>query len=252
MIYTLAHHEGRLLAKRGTFFSVLAFCQTLLAFIFYRLLEEFYTKGQRSFLEQDTLVDITEAVLHPLFAWTALLFFFITPILAAGSLTQERKSHTLSLYLSSGLDTRTLVMGKFLGAFMAQCLLLLPILVISLLLALEHTLDGGQLLASLCGLLLFVAASLSTAFLVASCCKEPLMAMFLSFALLLGLSLLEWVGRFMDPSMDYFAHFSLIYHCKNFLSGLISTQDIIYYVLCIITCLSLSMLRLKHEDFFRR
>ena len=252
MIYTLAQHECKRLWKSGKIFHLLAFCQSLLAFVFYWLLEEFYAKSQRSLLEQDTLVDITEAVLHPLFAWTVLLFFFITPLLAVSTFTQERKSHTFTLYLSAPIEAHSLVIGKFLGTFFAQCFLLLPILGISLLLALQHTLDRGQLLASYTGLFLFLGAILSMAILVASCCKEPLMATFLSFSVLLGFSLLEWVGRWVDPSCDYFSHFSLIYHCKNFLSGLLSSQDFIYYMLVTISCISLSIVRLKYEAFFQR
>jgi len=252
MIYTLAQHECKLLWKSGKIFHVLAFCQGILSFIAYWLLEEFYTKSQRSLLEQDTLVDITEAVLHPLFAWTVLLFFFITPLLAVSTFTQERKSHTLTLYLSAPIEAYRLVIGKFLGTFMAQCFLLLPIFGISLLLALQHTLDSGQLLASYMGIFLFLGAVLSMAIGVASCCKEPLMATFLSFSVLLGFSLLEWVGRLIDPACDYFAHFSLIYHCKNFLSGVLSSQDLIYYILVMISCLAFSIMRLKHEPFFQR
>jgi ABC-2 type transport system permease protein len=252
MIATLAQHECKLLWKSGKLLHLLAFCQGLLAFIAYWLLEEFYTKSQRSLLEQDTFVDITEAVLHPLFAWTVLLFFFITPLLAVSTFTQERKTHTLTLYLSAPIEAYTLVMGKFLGTFMAQCFLLLPILGISLLLALQHTLDGGQLLCSYIGLFLFLGAVLSIAIGVASCCREPLIATFLSFSVLLGFSLLEWVGRLVDPSAHYFAHFSLIYHCKNFLSGILSSQDLIYYILVIISSLAFSIMRFKHESFFER
>lgn len=251
MIYSLARHECTLLWKSAKIFYLLAFCQGLIAFIFHWLLQEFYARTQRSFLEPSTLVDLTEAVLHPLFAWTVLLFFFITPLLAANTLTQERKSDTLSLYLSAPLSTVDLVMGKFMGASLAHCFLLLPLLSITLLLGFEYRLDTGHLLASYGGLLLCLGAMLSLSFLVASFCTEPLMAIFLSFSLLLAFSLLEWVGRFLDPALDYAEHFSLIYHCKNFLSGLVSTQDILYYVIAMILCLSFTVLRLKHEAFFQ-
>ncbi len=251
MFYTLAQHECRLLYKNGKLFHLLALCQSLLGFIFCWLLKEFYANHQRSFLEQNALPDITEGVLHPLFAWTALLFFFITPLLAAHTLTQERKSHILTLYLSSSLSSFQLIIGKFFGTWFLQCILLLPIFCMSFLVSFDHTLDIGQLTSSYFGLILFLGSTLSLSFLVASCCLEPLMAVFLSFMILVVLSALEWIDRAFHFSTDYFSHLSLLYHCKNFLSGLMHSQDIIYYVFLMVVCLSLSVLRLEKESYFQ-
>src|SRR3984957_7390722 len=101
MIYTIAQHELSALFKTGKIWKLLALCQFILGLIFYWLMEEFLSKTQRLLLESNSPFGITEEVIHPLFAWTALFFFFITPLLTTYSITQERKQHTLDLYLTS-------------------------------------------------------------------------------------------------------------------------------------------------------
>jgi ABC-2 type transport system permease protein len=252
MIYTIAQHEFLKLFKSGKIWKLLALCQFLLGSIFYWLISEFTSTSERSLLENYRLLSITEEVVHPLFAWTVLLFFFITPLLASIVLTQERKSNTLDLYLGSPISPGKIMVGKFFGAFAAQLFLLTPTLLMPLFLTIHYSLDVGHLITGSCGLILLLASSLSVALLIASFAREPMLVILVSFVVLLFLSLLEWGARFLTMKIELFSDLSLLYHCKNFLSGMINTQDLVYYCTITLVCLYISSIRLGKEARFRR
>lgn len=251
MICTIALHECRKYYNSGRFWKLLALTQCTLSLIYYWSMTQFFDKSQKLVLEYNAdLGNITEEVLHPLFGWTTLFFFFITPLLATQVITQERKSHTLDLYFLSAIPTSRLIMGKFFGTFMIQLFLCLPILLLISFTAWHYTIDWGQCCAGLLGLVLLLAASLSIGIFVSSFTKEPIISAFSIFISLVLLSLLEWIA---STSPFYFlSEFSLLYHCKNLLSGLINSQDFVYYTGTTLVFLLLSMYRLNRESLLRR
>lgn len=247
MIWTIAQHEFLKLFKSGKIWKLLALSQFVLGFIFFWLIEDFIFKSQQSMLGATEIFGVTERVFHPLFAWTALFFLLITPLLATMSLTQERKSHTLEIYLLSPLTAKDIILGKFLGLFLVQLFLLLPLLVMPFLILASGSLDIGHFLAGLFGLILLFATTLSLGMFVSSFAKEPLIAALAIFVAFIVLSILEGMGQIFGPSVEWVAELALLYHCKNFLSGLINTKDIIYYAALSTLFLYFSMRRLEKE-----
>lgn len=121
-----------------------------------------------------------------------------------------------------------------------------------LLIAVEDSLDFGQFISGSFGLILLLSANLSIALFIASLSKEPLIASFLIFITLLLLTLLEWVTHFLFPTFSWVTKLALLYHCKNFLSGIVNTEDILYYALVSFIFLYFSMFRLDKEPYFRQ
>lgn len=252
MILTIARHEFLKPFKTGKIWKLLALYQCILGLIFYRYMTEFLLKNQNILIENSLSLGVTEEVIHPLFAWTAIFFFFITPLFTTNCLTQERKTRTLEIYLNAPLSATKIIAGKFMGTFGSQLFLLLPVLLMPLLIAVEDSLDFGQFVSSVLGLILLLGTNLSIGLFIASLSTEPLIASFFIFITLLLLTLLEWVTHFVPPAFDWIREFALLYHCKNFLSGIINTQDILYYILSSIIFLYFSVLRLDKEPYFRK
>lgn len=251
MILTIAKHEFIKSFKTGKILQLLALTQCVLGLIFYWLTEEYLLKSQQQLFEYTEHIDITEAIIHPLFAWTALLFFFLTPVFSAHTLTYERKTRTLELWLASPIMARTIILGKFLGIFLQQLVLALPMIIMPLWIV-GPALDIGQFVSGLLGVIFLIASNLSIGFFIASLSKEPFIAIFASTISLFMLSLLEWINQVTGSSWQWVKEFALLYHCKNFLSGVISIQDIIYYGLLCAGFLYFSIARLNREAYFKK
>jgi len=252
MIRTIAQFELLKLFKTGKIWTLLAVSQFFLGFVFYALLREYQLSAPQYLTLPGFPLGITEKVIHPFLAWTTLFFFLITTLLATQTLTQERKSQTLNLYLTSALSPTHIILGKFLGIFLAEFFLLLPVLIMPLLICITNSIDVGHFLTGLLGLLLLQTATLSLAFLMASFSREPLLAAMMIFMTLFLLSLLEWMGRFLSADYQWIMEFALLYHCKNFLSGIIDSRDIIYYCFLSGLFLCASILRLQQEPRMNR
>jgi len=253
MIWTIAQHEFSKLFKSGRLWKLLALSQFVLGFIFFWLVEDFIFKSQQSMMGSSTEVfGITEKIFHPLFAWTTLFFLLITPLLATQSLTQERKSHTLENYLLSPLSAKTIILGKFLGLFLTQLFLLLPLVIMPCLILIRDPLDIGHFLTGLLGIILLLGTTLSLGMFVSSFAKEPLIAGLTIFVMFIVLCILEGMGQIFGHNGEWVAEFALLYHCKNFLSGLINTKDIVYYVAMSGFFLYFSMRRLSKEADYRK
>ncbi len=251
MIHNIAQHEYLKLLRSGKIWKLLALCQFILSLIFYWLMEEFSGKTQQFLLEKTvSLGNITEEVIHPLFAWTALFFFFITPLLATNMLTQERKNKTLDLYLTTSISPAKIILGKLLGAWYTQCTLLLPLLTISIFLFCNYTVDFGQWCTALLGLTLLLSTTLSLGMFVSSLSQEPIVCALAVFIALAILTLLEWIAS--SSSLTFLAEFSLLYHCKDFLSGLLSTRSIIYYFFTASLFIGGSIFQLKKAYYAKR
>lgn len=230
MIFTIAQHEWVKLFKTGKLWKLLALCQFILGLIFYWLIEEFILKTKNALLENPGSLGITEEVIHPLFAWTTLLFFFVTSVLTIHSLTQEKKMNMLNLYFTAAVSTTDIIIGKFIGLLAAEIFLLLPIVFMpGLMIVLQNQVDIGYFLCGILGLLLVLSAILSLGIFVASLAKEPLVAALVILILLFLLSLLEWMAPFLSVHFSWLKEVALLYHCKNFFSGIIHSRDIIYY-----------------------
>jgi ABC-2 type transport system permease protein len=121
-----------------------------------------------------------------------------------------------------------------------------------LFITLHDRLDIGQFMSGLLGLVLLLTTSLSLGFFISSFSKEPLIAALVIFISLFLLSLLEWGMRFISPHINWLGELALLYHCKDFLSGVISSRDILYYVLTTVFFLYLSVIRLNQEAIFKR
>lgn len=251
MIFTIARLEFLFLFRTGKIWKLLALSQSILGFIFYWLMEDFLFKSQKLLLEYNSPFGITEEVIHPLFAWSALFFFFITPLLATQSISQERKNHTLELYLTSSLSANEIILGKYIGTFLIQIFLLLPIVIMPLTITLHNNLDLGQFFSGLIGLVLLLSANLSIGFLIASFTKEPLIGTLVTLIFLFFLTLLEWAGKYLAPELHWISSLALLHFCKEFLSGLINSQGISYYFSLMSIFLYFSIKRFDREIIYR-
>lgn len=247
MIAAILKFELLKLFKTGKIWKLLAICQFFLGFIFYLLLHEYQLNSTQYLLTSGSPLGITEKVIHPLLAWTTLFFFLITTLLVTQSLTQERKSQSLDLYLTSAITPTQLILGKFFGIFLAELFLLLPVFIMPWVISITNVLDVGHFLTALAGLVCLQAATISLALWIASFSEEPLLSALMIFTTLFLLSLLEWMVRFLKIDHQWIQELALLYHCKNFLSGFIDSRDIIYYLFISVIFLLLSIFRLKQE-----
>ena len=219
MIGVIARDQLRRLYAGPGGWLVNAAAQGLLAWLFFTQLE-LYLKLQPRLTALQSPLGLTDLVIQPTLAATALALLLAVPLLGMGSLAGERRSGRLALLLSAPTTPLRLVLGKWLGVVLAGLPILLLAGAMNATLASGTHLDPGRLAAALLGLGLVLMLAAAVTLWFSALVEQPLTAAALSW----GLLLLAWL---VEP--DRLPLLSLRGQLEPFLDGLISTSALVWF-----------------------
>lgn len=188
MIFTIARKELKSLFASPLAWVVLTFIQIILAYGFIQRIDNFM-QIQRELIRMPNPPGITELVVGPLFAITAIVLLFAVPLLAMRLIAEERRNQTMVLLVSAPLSMTEIALGKFTGLVLFLWLIVGLTALMPLALLLGGQLDFGLLASLIIGVAL-LAACFAAVGLYASCLTaQPLVAAMIAFGLLLGMLL---------------------------------------------------------------
>ncbi|MCB1757577.1 MAG: ABC transporter permease [Gammaproteobacteria bacterium] len=243
MIATIAAQELRLLFRSPLAWIIAAVMQLVFAWLFLAALEEYLTLQPKLAL-RESAPGLTAFLIGKYLAPAAIVMLLISPLLSMRTLAEENRSGSLILLRAAPVNVSSIVLGKFLGVFGLQFILLLLALLMPLSLLFFTSPDLGSLLSAFAGLVFFSAACTAASLYFSSLTRQPMVAAFSGFATLLFLWLLG-SGSYSSESTSLVLHnLSLPWHLNSFLQGLLDTRDIIYYLLFIALFLALTTIKL--------
>jgi ABC-2 type transport system permease protein len=226
---------------------ILAAVQFLLAIFFYVLLSRY--------LEATQLIagrGLTEIVVGGTFQIGGIVMLLVSPFLTMRLFSEEQRSGTLDLLLSSPVSLVELVLGKFLGVILFLGVMLAMVSLMPLSLLIGTSLDMGQIATGLLGLALLMAAFAAVGLFMSTLTEQPAVAAVASFAALFVLWIIHIAGHAGSERMAaLFAYLSLLRHFDGLLSGFFSTVDVAYFLLLIATFLALAVWRLDSVRTWR-
>ncbi len=146
-------------------------------------------------------------------------------------LAEERAQGTLNLLFGSPVRDYQIVLGKYLSALTFLGGLTLLTIYMPALIAVHGKITFGQIAAGYLGLLLLGSAGLSIGIFGSALTKSQLIAIIASAAILVGL-ILSWLMALITdrPINELFTWLSIHNkHFQPFMTGLINTQDVVFY-----------------------
>jgi ABC-2 type transport system permease protein len=243
MIRVIAMKELRLLFASPLAWVILAFLQLILAWIFMSRLQVFLDV-QPQVAMMPTAPGLTEIIAAPVFGTASFVVLMVVPLLSMRLIAEERRNQTLPFLMSAPVSITQIVLGKFSALLWFLALAIGLIVVMSLSLYLGGRLDLGLLAANALGLLLLFGSFAAVGLYLSCLTAQPLIAAIGTFALLLGLWLIDISTN--DP--DSVLHvLSLIKHFDSFAKGIIAVKDVVYYIAVIVLFLLLSIRRLDAD-----
>ncbi|MGZ8252791.1 MAG: ABC transporter permease, partial [Methylophilaceae bacterium] len=157
----------------------------------------------------------------------------------------ERRQQTLTFLFSAPLSLTEIVLGKFFGLVSFLTIVILFIAAMMSALNLWSDVDFGYIIANVMGLWFLVASFSALGIYVSSLTQQPVVAGIITFVALFALLILDYFFAG-DPSSNI-AYLSLMRHFEPFSRGLIDTRDFAYFLLFIITFLTLTVRRLDAD-----
>lgn len=242
-IITIAAHELRRLFKSPLAWVILAVVEFLLAILFLILLNQFmnptpWFAGR----------GVTEIVVAGLFQVSGIVLLLVTPFITMRIFSEERRTGTIKLLLSSPVTITELVLGKYLGTLGFLIVLLALIALMPLSLLMGTPLDLLQMFAGLFGLLLLMASFAAIGLFVSTLTSQASVAAITTFGVLFML----WIINLASTTggevfRAIFSYLSLLKHYDSLINGMLNSVDVIYYLIICITFVVLSIWRLDGE-----
>ncbi|BBL76705.1 ABC transporter permease [Methylomagnum ishizawai] len=243
MAFTIAEREFRSLFLSPLAWSILGVIQIILAFMFLVQLD-YYLDLQARIAGMPDAPGVTDLVVAPLFGNAGVILLFVTPLLTMRLISEERRNRTLSLLFTAPVSITEIVLGKYLGVLGLLFSVVGLLVLMPLSLFLGGTLDPGKLAACVLALLLLLASLAAVGLYISALASQPTVAGVVTFGVSLLLWIINWTERGAGGVLEYL---SLLRHYEALLKGLVSTTDLVYFLLFILTFLVLSVHTLDND-----
>lgn len=173
------------------------------------------------------------------------LYLYI-PLLTMGLMSRETSSGSIKLLLSSPVRVREIIGGKFL-AMMAYGLVLVGIMALFVFAAgmSIHRVDIGLLLACLLAIYLLICAYSAIGLFMSSLTSYQVVAAISTLAVLAALNYIGLVGQDISFVREITQFLSISGRADEMTKGLITSKDVLYFVIVIGLFLGVSILKLQ-------
>jgi len=183
------------------------------------------------FFFESNLFLIGQADMRAWFSILSLLLMFFVPAMAMRMLADEKRSGTFELLATMPITTMTIVLGKYL----ALCLQILALLVLTLLYPLTLSwlgnLDVGQVLASYLAAILLASSYAAVCLYASAVTRYEVVAYVFGFImLLLSFLFFKAMPTFSPAVQDWLVLLSPLSHYQSMLRGLIRLSDVMFFI----------------------
>ncbi|MEO7273994.1 MAG: ABC transporter permease subunit [Vicinamibacterales bacterium] len=222
---------------RGYFASPIAY---IIIAMFGVLFGLFFIASLRFFVEQSQrmammggagTVNVNEQMIRPVLQNAAVIILFVMPMITMRTYSEEMRSGTIELLLTSPLTDFEIIMGKFLGAMgLFGAMLLVTLIDVAVLFRLGNP-EWRPIAAGYLGLLLMGGCFISLGLLISSRTKNQVVAGIVTFAVFLVLWIVDWFGESLGPTgQAILSRLSITQNLDDFTKGMIDTTHLAYYL----------------------
>ena len=175
-------------------------------------------------------VDINSQLIRPLFLNASVILLFVLPLVTMRIYSEEKRSGTIELLLTSPLTDVEIIIGKFLGALtLYAAMLAITAIHVGLLFSYGNP-EWRVVVIGYLGLLLMGGCFISVGLLISSLTKNQIVSGMITFAVFLMLWVINWPASFVGPNMQNILNYlSITDHFDDFTKGILDTKHLVYY-----------------------
>jgi len=184
-------------------YVVIGFFALMFGYFYWALLGFFVEQSARMMgLQGGPTQNVNEQMIRPVFMNASVLLLFTLPMVTMRTYSEEKRSGTIELLLTSPITDFQIIMGKFLGAMGLYAAMLAVTFIHMGVLWAFGTPEWKPLVTGYLGLLLMGGCFVSIGLLISSLTRNQIVAGFVTFAVFLMLWVINWVGPFMGPRVQ--------------------------------------------------
>lgn len=212
-------------------YVLIGFFALLFGWFFYVPLAYFEQQSMNMGMNPTQALNINQMLVGPTLMNTTVIMLFLFPLITMRTYSEEKRSGTIELLLTSPVTDLQIILGKFFGAMLLYVAMLAITLIHIGILFIYGQPEWKPIATGYLGLLLMGGSFLSLGLFISSLTKNQIVAGIATFAVFLMLWVINWIGTFVGPTMQTVLTFmSLTDHFDDFAKGVIDTKHVIYYL----------------------
>ena len=176
-------------------------------------------------------INIHNMAIRPLFQNVSVVALFVLPLITMRTYSEEKRSGTIELLLTSPVTDFQIIMGKFLGAVALYFMMLAVTTIHMAILFVYGNPEWKPIVSGYLGLFLMGASFISIGLLISSLTKNQIVAGMITFVVLLLLWTIGWMQESAGPMMQKVLQaLSLTDRFDDFTKGVIDLKHVVYYL----------------------
>lgn len=175
-------------------------------------------------------LNLNRMVIAPLLHNLSVVLVILVPVITMRTFSEEKRSGTYELLMTSPISVTEIVLGKFLGAFVFVLAMLLLTGIYPAILLVYGNPEVGVMLGGFLGLLLLATSFLSIGLLTSSLTENQIIASVSCLVTLLLLYVISWPAETSGGTLgSILKYISITEHFSELVKGVIDTKDLVYF-----------------------
>lgn len=182
------------------------------------------------FFFTSTLSSGTATAEFVLWDMTAIIFL-MTPLLTMKLMSEEKKLGTNQLLLTSPINLKDIILGKYFGALSIYLIMLLITFIYPIIMYYYAKINMASVLVGYLGAFLIGAAFIAIGLFASTLTENQIISGLLGYAFLIAFTVISSLGSvFQGNSSTVFNYLSIFDHFNNFSIGVLDLGDSFYYL----------------------
>ena len=212
-------------------YVLIGFFALLFGWFFYVPLAYFVQQSGQAGMNPTQAMNINQMLVGPTLMNTTVIMLFLFPLITMRTYSEEKRSGTIELLITSPLTDVEIILGKFFGAMLLYAAMLLVTMIHIGILFIFGDPEWKPIATGYLGLLMMGGCFLSMGLFISSLTRNQIVAAMATFAVFLMLWVISWISTFVGPTMQaVLQYLSLTDHFDDFSRGIIDTKHVIYYL----------------------
>ncbi|HWK12621.1 MAG TPA: ABC transporter permease subunit [Vicinamibacterales bacterium] len=230
-VIAIANKELRSYFSSPMAYIIIGFFALPFGVFFYLYLDAFVRQSLQMAGMGGGSMNVNQQVIRYVLQNASVIILFIMPMITMRSYSEEKRSGTIELLLTSPVTDVEIILGKFFGALgLYVAMLLVTLLYIAILFVYGNP-EWRPLVACYLGLVLMGGAFLSLGLLISSTTNNQIVAGIIWFIVFLMLWIVGWFADTAGPTVGAITRYlSITEHFDDFSKGIVDTKHIIYYL----------------------
>jgi gliding motility-associated transport system permease protein len=229
-IAAIAQKELRSYFSSPMAYIVIGFFLLPFGVFFFLYLQSFVRQSLQS-AQFGGAMNINQQVIRYVLQNASVIILFIMPMITMRTYSEEKRSGTIELLLTSPVSDLEIILGKFFGALGLYLAMLAVTLLYMAILFVYGNPEWRPLVAAYLGLLLMGGAFVSIGLLISSTTNNQIVAGVVTFVVFLLLWIIGWFADSAGPTIGPItSYLSITEHFDDFSKGIIDSKHVIYYL----------------------